>query len=75
LLRSRLAALMMPFSAGAMWNSGVMSGNATPVIKTTKPSKNLPVAASDHMRHCMLVIGEDLRFVPSAQTGNSSMYS
>lgn len=33
-------------------------GKATPVVKTTMPSKNLPAAASPQMSHCMLVIGE-----------------
>jgi hypothetical protein len=42
-----------------------MSGNATPVMKTTKPSKNFPAAASDQMRHCMPVIGADFSLVPS----------
>ena len=69
----RLAALTMPFSAAPMWNSRTISGSATPVMKTTKPSKNFPAAASDQMRHCMPVIGDDLRVVPSGQTGSSSM--
>ena len=50
-----------------------ISGSATPVMKTTRPSKNLPAAASVQMRHCMPVIGVERRAVPSAQIGVSSM--
>ena len=56
-----------------MSNSSAISGMATPVTKTTRPSKNLPEAASVQMRHCMAVIGVDWRAVPSAQTGISSI--
>ncbi len=58
---NRLAALIRPFWAAPMPNSREISGSATPVMKTTKPSKNLPAAASDQMRHCMPVIGTDGR--------------
>ena len=70
---SRLAALMKPSSAGPISNSRAISGSATPVMKTTKPSKNLPTAASDQMRHCIVVIGADGSGVPSGQIGRSSM--
>src|ERR1700761_7071422 len=52
-----------------------MSGRATPVMKTTKPSKNLPAAASIQMSLCIWVMGVEGRAVPSGQTGSSSMYS
>jgi hypothetical protein len=54
-------------------NSSAISGKATPVMKTTRPSKNLPAAASVQMRHCMLVMGVDSTGVPSAHSGVSSM--
>ncbi|WP_245964723.1 hypothetical protein [Trinickia dinghuensis] len=69
----RLAALMKPFCAAPMPNSREISGNATPVMKTTKPSKNLPAAASDQMRHCIPVIGMEGSRVPSGHIGRSSM--
>jgi hypothetical protein len=50
-----------------------MSGSATPVVKTTMPSKNLPAAASPQMSHCIEVMGECRTGVASAQTGVSSM--
>ena len=50
-------------------NSRAISGSATPVMNTTKPSKNLPAAASAQMRHCIAVIGADFRLVPSGQIG------
>ena len=34
-----------------------MSGKATPVVKTTMPSKNLPAAANPQISHCIWVIG------------------
>ena len=70
---NRLAALTMPFSAAPIWNSRAISGRATPVMKTTKPSKNFPAAASAQMRHCIVVIGADVRVVPSDQAGSSSI--
>jgi hypothetical protein len=42
-------------------------------MKTTRPSKNLPAAASVQIRYCMPVIGAHESGVPSAQTGVSSM--
>jgi hypothetical protein len=51
------------------------SGSATPVMKTTNPSKNLPAAASAQISHCMPVIGADNSRVPSAHRGTSSMWS
>ena len=69
---ARLAALMMPFCADAIPNSRAISGSATPVMKTTNPSKNFPAAASDQMRHCMPVIGAAFRCVPSDHVGSSS---
>ena len=56
-----------------MLNSRAIRGVATPVMKTTRPSKNLPAAASDQMRHCIAVMGVEATAVPSAQTGLSSM--
>jgi hypothetical protein len=56
-----------------MLNSSAISGSATPVMNTTKPSKNLPAAARMRMRHCIAVIGVMSTAVPSAQTGCSSI--
>jgi hypothetical protein len=42
-------------------------------MNTTKPSKNLPDAASAQMRHCIPVIGVDFNEVPSDQIGTSSI--
>jgi hypothetical protein len=42
-------------------------------MKTTRPSKNLPAAASVQIRHCMAVIGAHDTGVPSDQTGVSSI--
>jgi hypothetical protein len=69
----RLAALMKPFCAGPMPNWREISGSATPVIKTTKPSKNFPAAASAQIRHCMPVIGTESTRVPSGHIGRSSI--
>src|ERR1700728_4256640 len=68
----KLAALMKPFWAGVISNCRAISGKATPVMKTTKPSKNLPAAASIQMRHCMVVLGLDFSLVPSGHIGSSS---
>src|SRR5208337_3445917 len=54
---NRLAAPMTPCSAAPRLNSLEKSGSATPVMKTTKPSKNLPAAASDQISHCIPVMG------------------
>src|SRR5262245_54702786 len=51
------AAATTPFSVAPRANSFVISGKATPVVKTTMPSKNLPAAASHQMNHCILVMG------------------
>ena len=67
------AALTNPLPAGDRPNSVTISGNATPVMNTTSPSKNLPAVASTQMRHCMLVIGTDTVGVPSGQNGVWSM--
>ena len=72
---ARLAEVTRPASAAPRWNSRVISGTVTPPMNTTKPSKNLPNAASVQIRHCMPVIGVDLSEVPSDHTGNSSIYS
>src|SRR5260221_530832 len=69
------AAAMTPFSVAPKANSFAISGKATPVVKTTMPSKNLPAAASHQMNHCILVMGPWWTGVASAQTGVSSMYS
>ena len=66
---NRLAALMKPSWAGPMPNLRAISGSATPVMNTTKPSKNFPTAASDHISHCIDVIGTDGREVPSGHIG------
>src|ERR1700733_402106 len=42
----RLAAVTKPFCVGPISNWRAIRGRATPVMKTTKPSKNLPAAAS-----------------------------
>src|SRR5216684_2246397 len=68
-------AAITPFSVTPKANSFAISGSATPVVKTTMPSKNLPAAASPQISHCMLVREEYLTGVASAQTGVSSMYS
>ena len=68
-----LAALTMPCCILVILNSSAISGSATPVIKTTRPSKNLPAAASVQIRHCIAVMGVERRDVPSAQTGVSSI--
>jgi hypothetical protein len=39
-------------------NSFPISGKATPVVKTTMPSKNLPAAANPQISHCILVMEE-----------------
>jgi hypothetical protein len=70
-----VAAAMTPLSVTPNPNSCAISGRATPVMKTTTPSKNLPAAANPQMNHCILVIGEYSTGVASAQTGVSSMYS
>jgi hypothetical protein len=44
-------------------------------MNTTNPSKNLPNAASVQIRRCIAVMGVDFKEVPSAHTGNSSIYS
>jgi hypothetical protein len=54
---NREAAATTPFSVAPNANSRPIRGKATPVVKTTMPSKNLPAAASPQMSHCMLVIG------------------
>jgi hypothetical protein len=69
----RLAAPTTPCWSAFVLNSTAMRGMATPVIKTTIPSKNLPAAASHQILHCMAVIGVDATSVPSAQRGVSSM--
>src|SRR5262249_46155984 len=48
-------------------------GSATPVMKTTLPSKNLPAEASSQIRHCLAVIATNVAGVPSRQDGVSSM--
>jgi hypothetical protein len=63
------AAPTMPFSIGDRPNSLTISGRATPVMKTTRPSKNLPAVARVQMRHCMRVIGTLGVGVPSGQAG------
>ena len=70
---NRLAAPTTPCWKRSRWNSSAISGIATPVMKTTRPSKNLPAAASIQMRHCMAVIGAQESGVPSDQTGVSSI--
>jgi hypothetical protein len=70
----RVAAPTTPCCTASSPNSSAISRNATPVMKTTRPSKNLPAAASHQMRHCMAVIGETATSVPSRQMGASSMY-
>ena len=65
----------MPFCASPRWNSMAISGSATPVMKTTSPSKNFPAVASPQICHCMIVIGTCGMVVPSGQTGVSSIYS
>jgi hypothetical protein len=55
---NREATATTPFSVAPNANSCPIRGKATPVVKTTMPSKNLPAAASPQMSHCMLVIGE-----------------
>ena len=67
------AAPMTPCSAEPRWNSSENSGSATPVMNTTKPSKNFPAAASDQINHCMPVIGTDGTLVPSGHCGRSSI--
>src|SRR5438067_1841876 len=47
-----------PFSVAPSANSFPISGKATPVVKTTMPSKNLPAAAKPQISHCILVMGE-----------------
>ena len=54
-------------------NSLAIKGRATPVMKTTSPSKNLPAAASHQMRRCMDVIGTISTGVPSRHAGVSSI--
>ena len=56
-----------------MPNSAPMSGRATPVMNTTRPSKNLPAAARLQIRHCMAVMGAAGTTVPSRQMGVSSI--
>jgi hypothetical protein len=68
-----VAALTRPCSVAVMLNSRAIRGVATPVMKTTRPSKNLPAAASAQIRHCIAVMGVEATAVPSAQTGLSSM--
>ena len=46
-----------PCSVAPKANSLPMSGKATPVVKTTMPSKNLPAAAKAQISHCIWVIG------------------
>ena len=70
---NRLAALMKPSWAAPISNSRAISGSATPVMKTTKPSKNLPAAASAQIRVCIDVIGTEETAVPSGQIGRWSM--
>ena len=70
---NRLAAPTTPCCTGVMLNSFAMSGKAMPVMKTMRPSKNLPAAASHQMRHCMSVIGVFGSVVPSNHTGVSSI--
>ena len=70
---NRLAALITPCCVFVISNSSAISGIATPVMNTTRPSKNLPAAASVQMRHCIAVIGVDWSAVPSAQIGVSSI--
>ena len=72
---ARLAEVTRPASPALSANSRVISGTVTPPMNTTKPSKNLPDAASAQMRHCMPVMGVDFSVVPSDHTGNSSIYS
>src|SRR5271170_4935256 len=72
---ARLAEVTNPVWLAARWNSRAISGTVTPPMNTTKPSKNLPEAASAQIRHCIPVIGVDFSRVPSDHTGNSSMYS
>lgn len=67
------AAAITPLSIAPNPNSFVIRGSATPVMKTTIPSKNLPAAASHQMNHCMLVVGEYRTAVASAHIGVSSM--
>jgi len=43
-------------------------------MKTTMPSKNLPVAASVPMSHCMPVVGVARTDVSSRHSGVSSMW-
>lgn len=62
-----------PFSAAPRLNSRTIRGSATPVMKTTSPSKNLPAVARIQMRHCITVIGVKFTSVLSAQNGVSSM--
>ena len=68
-----VAELTKPSWLGVIWKPREISGNATPVMNTTTPSKNLPAAASVQMRHCIAVIGVDGSGVPSGQSGRSSM--
>ena len=70
---ARLAALTRPCCAALMLYSTAISGSATPVMNTTKPSKNFPAAARERMRHCIAVIGVIPTAVPSAQIGRSSI--
>jgi len=70
---SRLTALTIPFSVEPISNSRAISGRATPVMNTTKPSKNFPAAARVQMRRCIPVIGTLGSAVPSGQIGRSSI--
>jgi hypothetical protein len=70
---ARLAALIRPFWAEPISNSREISGSATPVMNTTKPSKNLPAAASVQMRRCIAVNPTVGRTVPSGHIGRSSI--
>ena len=75
MMPARVAAPTMPLPAGERPNSSTISGRATPVMNTTRPSKNLPAVASVQMRHCIWVIGTLGVGVPSGQAGVWSIYA
>ncbi|WP_245937911.1 hypothetical protein [Williamsia limnetica] len=65
---------MTPVLADDRSNSSMMSGKATPTMKTINPSKNFPADASSQIRRCIAVVAPALAGVPSLQSGTSSMY-
>ena len=70
---NRLAAPTMPCCASVRSYSLAISGRATPVRNTTRPSKNLPATESHQIRCCISVSRDGGAVVPSAHSGDSSI--